>query len=254
LRKRQRRGAAGGDARTASYGANAERRWGAPDAAGTAPRRRARTREDDGELQGRRGQLDAVGGGRTRRWRSGEVEPATWCTGIQKNSTRRFLTSRRTYRAAPKRPEGGESAADDAARVRRGGCSVEAVRVSGEGPQGCGGGFIGRRGAPRLAGLAKEVGPRRKRRRRGRSPCRTRLEEGDVRGPRVSDQQRARARGFGRAALGRKGVWAAALEMLGCGAGLEREGGGAAGGGKRRGTSRLAGWARKQNGPDRDRG
>jgi hypothetical protein len=128
------------------------------------------------------------------------------------------------------------------ARVRRDGCGAEAVRVSGEGPQGCGSGFIGRRGAPRLAGLAKEVGPRRKRRRRGRSPCRTRLEEGDdVQGPRVSDQRRARARGVERAALGRKGVWAAALEMLGCGAGLEREGGGAAGGGKRRGTSRLAG-------------
>jgi hypothetical protein len=39
-----------------------------------------------------------------------------------------------------------------------------------------------------------------------------------------------------------------------CGAGPVREGGGAAGGGKRRGTSRLAGWARKQNGPDKDRG
>jgi hypothetical protein len=73
-----------------------------------------------------------------------------------------------------------------------------------------------------------------------------------VRGPRVSDQRWARA--VERAALGRKGVWAAVLEMLGCGAGLEREGGGAVSGGKRRGTSRLAGWARKQNGPDRDRG
>jgi hypothetical protein len=161
----------------------------------------------------------------------------------------------RTYRAAPRRPEGGEPAADGAARVRRGGCGAEAVRVSGEGPLGCGGGFIGRRGAPRLVGLAKEASPRWKRRRRGGSPCRTRLEEGDdVRGPRVSDQRRARAHGVELAVLGRKGVWAAKLEMLGCGAGLEREGGGAAGGGKRRGMSRLAGWARKQNGPDRDRG
>jgi hypothetical protein len=73
-------------------------------------------------------------------------------------------------------------------------------------------------------------------------------------GVRASTTSGGRARGVELAVLGRKGVWAATLEMLGCGAGLEREGGGATGGGKRRDTSRLAGWARKQNGPDWDRG
>jgi hypothetical protein len=90
-----------GGARRRLAGAQRHRCRGAPKAAGTAPGRLARTREDDGELQGRQGRLDAADGGRARRRRSGEAVRTTLCTRTRTHDTKTSLTSRRSYAAAP---------------------------------------------------------------------------------------------------------------------------------------------------------
>jgi hypothetical protein len=99
-----------GGARRRLAGAQRHRCRGAPKAAGTAPGRLARTREDDGELQGRQGRLDAADGGRARRRRSGEAVRATRCTSVQTKSTSVLLTSTRGSRSASRRRknDGGE--------------------------------------------------------------------------------------------------------------------------------------------------
>jgi hypothetical protein len=81
---------------------------GAPIDAGTAPGRSAVNGEHYGALQRLRRPRETADDGEVRRRSSGEVGSSTWCTGIQTSSTRRLLTSRRCYGAAPRNPGGGD--------------------------------------------------------------------------------------------------------------------------------------------------
>jgi hypothetical protein len=83
---------------------------------------------------------------------------------------------------------------------------AEAVRVSVRGPQGCGGGFIGRWGAPWRVGPAREAGPRWDWRRRGGVRVGLGWRRGMTGGPHPSAAGNGRAREAGR--LGRWRCWA----------------------------------------------
>jgi hypothetical protein len=94
----------------ASGGATRKQRWGAPFAAGSSPKRRARARELSRGPPRRRRRRAAAHGKQRRRRGSGEAEPATRCTSVQTISTSVLLTSTRGSRSASwrRKNDGGE--------------------------------------------------------------------------------------------------------------------------------------------------
>jgi hypothetical protein len=125
---RERRGTAGGErGAAASGGANSKRHWGAPFAAGFAPRRRARACEPNWGVPKRRRRGTAAHGEARRSSITGDDEPAERGTALKSNRTGGLLTTRRIHGAGTRRPSGGGTArarGDGGPRRRRRGLGL----------------------------------------------------------------------------------------------------------------------------------
>jgi hypothetical protein len=100
-------GASCGDATPVSGGENAGQHRDAPEATGSSPGHRARMRELDRGIPRRQRRGAEAHGEPRRRWNSGEPARARWCTGSTSSGTGGFLTSRRIYGVAQRRPNDG---------------------------------------------------------------------------------------------------------------------------------------------------